>query len=111
MGYAKDRFSGEALNESNPALYAEYKAETPSKWLFLSEVNGLDAKKLGAIGEKETPTDDEKAVQAASIEGDRRTLKADSFIPAAMAVIYLLLMVYFKSIGGYKPVTIEEQKE
>jgi hypothetical protein len=68
-------------------------------------------KKLGAIGEKETPTDDEKAVQAASIEGDRRTLKADSFIPAAMAVIYLLLMVYFKSIGGYKPVTIEEQKE
>jgi MFS family permease len=111
LGYAKDRFSGEALNESNAALYAEYKAETTSKWLFLSEVNGLDAKKLGAIGEKETPTDDEKAVQAASIEGDRRTLKADSFIPAAMAVIYLLLMVYFKSIGGYKPVTIEEQKE
>ena len=25
--------------------------------------------------------------------------------------IYLLLLLYFKSIGGYKPVTIEEQKE
>ena len=111
LGYAKDRFSSEALNETNPALYAEYKAETPSKWLFLSEVNGLDLKKLDAIGKKETPTDDEKAVQAAFIEGDRRTLKADSFIPAAMAVIYLLLIVYFKSIGGYKPVAIEEQKE
>jgi hypothetical protein len=111
LGYAKDRFSGEALKKANPALYTEYKAETPSKWLFLSEVNALDAKKLAAIGKKENPTDDEKAVAAASIEGDRRTLKADSFIPAAMAVIYLLLMVYFKSIGGYKPVTIEEQKE
>ena len=111
MGYAKDRFSGEALNEANPALYTEYKAETTSKWLFLSEVNALDAKKLDAIAKKENPTDDEKAVAAASIEGDRRTLKADAFIPAAMAVIYLLLMLYFKSIGGYKPVTIEEQKE
>jgi len=56
-------------------------------------------------------TADEKAVHDASIVGDRKTLVADSFIPAAMAVIYLLLLLYFKSIGGYKPVTIEEQKE
>ena len=110
LGYAKDRFSGEALNESNPALYQEYKAETPSKWLFLNEVNGIDATKLGEISKKETAerTDNEKAVAQASIEGDRRTLKADSFIPAAMAVIYLLLFFYFKGIGGYKPLTIDD---
>ncbi|MEE2948264.1 MAG: MFS transporter [Verrucomicrobiota bacterium] len=113
LGYAKDRFSGEALNEANPQLYAEYKAETPSKWLFLKEVNAIDAKKYDAITKKkaEERTENEKTVAAASIEGDRRTLKADSFIPAVMAVIYLLLMIYFKSIGGYKPVAIEEQKE
>jgi hypothetical protein len=46
-------------------------------------------------------------VVEASIAGDRRTLKADSFIPATMAAIYLLLFLYFKAIGGYKPVTIE----
>ena len=28
--------------------------------------------------------------------------------PAAMAVIYLLLFLYFKTIGGYKPVHIAE---
>jgi hypothetical protein len=111
LGYAKDRFSGEALNEASPALYTEYKSETPSNWLFLDEANGLDAKKLSAIKEKESPNEDEMKVAKASIEGDRRTLKADSFIPAAMAVIYLLLMVYFKSIGGYKTVAIEEKKE
>ena len=113
LGYAKDRFSGEALNESNPALYQEYKAETPSKWLFLNEVNGIDATKLGEISKKETAerTDNEKAVAQASIEGDRRTLKADSFIPAAMAVIYLLLFFYFKGIGGYKPLTIDDLKK
>ncbi len=49
----------------------------------------------------------EKQVQAASIQGDRNTLIADSVIPATMAVIYLLLLIYFKSIGGYKAVKIE----
>ena len=43
-----------------------------------------------------------------SIAGDRRTLKADAYIPAAMAAIYLLLFLYFKTIGGYKPVHIAE---
>jgi hypothetical protein len=40
------------------------------------------------------------------MRGDRRTLVADSFIPAIMAVIYLLLVLYFKAKGGYKPVQI-----
>ena len=111
LGYAKDKFAGEALAASNPAIVEEYKAEEPSKWLgFLPEVTGLDAKKLGEITAKaeEERTEDEKAVAAASIEGDRQTLRADSVIPAVMAVIYLLLLLYFKGIGGYKPLTIEE---
>ena len=37
-------------------------------------------------------------------------LKFDSFIPATMAVIYLLILLYFKTIGGYRPLTIDEQK-
>ena len=54
-------------------------------------------------------TDTERKVQEASIVGDRKTLKADSYIPLTMAVIYLGLLLYFKSIGGYKTVTIDEQ--
>ena len=50
-------------------------------------------------------------VHKASIAGDKRTLKADSFIPGAMAVIYLLILLYFKSIGGYKQVTIGESED
>ena len=38
---------------------------------------------------------------------DRKTLKADAFIPATMAVIYFLMLIYFKSIGGYKTVHLE----
>jgi hypothetical protein len=48
-----------------------------------------------------------QTVMEASIAGDRKTLRVDSAIPATMAVIYLLLLLYFKSIGGYKPVHID----
>jgi hypothetical protein len=54
-------------------------------------------------------TPEELTVQEASITGDRKTLKADSFIPLTMAIIFLVLMIYFRSIGGYKPLTIDEQ--
>jgi MFS family permease len=111
LGYAKDRFAAEELQKSNPALYAEYKADKQSTFLFLEPVTGLDGTKLSAAqtaGDKQTA--DQKTVVAASIEGDRRTLKADSFIPATMACIYLLLLLYFKAIGGYKPVNIDTER-
>ncbi len=112
LGYAKDRFAGEELQKANPALYATYKAETPSTFLFLTPVHGLDGTKLAAAqavpAEKRTP--EQKTVADASIAGDRHTLQADSFIPMTMAAIYLLLLLYFKAIGGYKTVTIADAK-
>jgi MFS family permease len=108
LGYAKDRFATEALSQSNPAALERYKSEKPSKFLFFSEATALDGTKL-AEAQKVAPdqrTPEQQAVAAASIAGDRKTLKADSFIPAAMAAIYLLLLLYFKAIGGYKPVHI-----
>jgi len=236
LGYAKDRFSGEALKAESEELYAEYKIENTSKFLFFSESNGLDPQKLGAIQgtlktarailpkggyEKESKklkdklskkeaavealkkegeilqkeseelakkkgeakewdagyedlrkqlaenaeavakhtkdwgkveserkgaqkaidgldkvkdvlidaevfkeegnpnknaalaalTPEERVAHRASIDGDRKTLRADSIIPGIMAVIYLLILLYFKSIGGYKPVTIDGKEE
>ncbi len=112
LGYAKDRFAGEELQKANPALYATYKAEKPSTFLFLAPVNGLDGTKLAAAqavpADKRTP--EQKTVTDASIAGDRHTLQADSFIPMTMAVIYLMLLLYFKAIGGYKPITIADSK-
>ena len=127
LGYAKDRFSGEALRKEDPSLFEQYKADKPSEFLFFARSSGLAGKKLGAIQDKLTKereqlakegntdpqaalnqlTSDEKAVFLASIDGDRRTLTADAAIPATLAVIYLGLLVYFKLIGGYKAVHIE----
>ena len=108
LGYAKDRFAGEALQKKDAAIYATYKAEKPSTFLFLSPANGLDGSKLSTAQNSTNRTAEQKVVVEASIEGDRQTLKADSFIPATMAAIYLLLFLYFKAIGGYRPVTIAD---
>jgi MFS family permease len=107
LGYAKDRFTAEHLMTTNPAIYEQYKAPTPSRFLFLEEVSGLDGTKLSAAQTAAVKTPEQKIVAEASIAGDRETLKADSFIPAAMALIYLLLFAYFKTIGGYKTVHID----
>src|ERR1051326_4279928 len=108
LGYAKDRFAGAALNKADTAVFAEFKAEKPSKFLFFEASFGLDGSKLGAV--TATPRENrdakQKLVAESNMKGDRRTLVADSFIPATMAVIYLLILLYFKAIGGYKAVHI-----
>ncbi len=110
LGFAKDHYAGRALEESNPAIYQTVQADAPSSFLWLSAV-GLDGTKLseaqGRIGEGKGLPGDQDIVDA-SIEGDRKTLRADAFIPLTMAVIYLGIMLYFKSKGGYRKVSIEE---
>jgi hypothetical protein len=111
LGYCKDRFAGEELKKSDPALFEEYKAAAPSKFLNIESTAalGLDGKKLGEAKEAKEKTPAQQTVVAADQAGDRRTLKADAYIPATMAVIYLLLFFYFKAIGGYKPVHLAEE--
>ncbi len=120
LGYFKDRYSGEELAKA-PAVYEAYKNAKPSEFLFFDQAYGIDGGKLKADADalaklrEEKPdaklsdlgADKDTALQA-SITGDRRTLVTDSLIPATMAVIYLCLVLYFKSIGGYKPLKIEE---
>ncbi|HXX94415.1 MAG TPA: MFS transporter [Planctomycetota bacterium] len=122
LGYAKDRFSGEELQRTNPAAFTAVKADKPSKFLFFGEATGFDGKKFDEVNQhltkaregaadsdaamaKLSPAD--RAVVEAGITGDRRTLRADSVIPAIMALIYILVLLYFKAIGGYKAVTID----
>jgi hypothetical protein len=107
LGYAKDRFTAEHLMATAPTVYEQYQAPTPSRFLFLDEVHGLDGTKLSAAQAASVKTPDQKVAAEASIVGDRETLKADAYIPAAMALVYVLLFVYFKAIGGYKAVQIE----
>jgi MFS family permease len=108
LGYSKDRFAADHLKNTNPAVYEEVKAEGSSQFLVFGAVNAIDGKKLAEAKAATEKTDAQKAIIAADQIGDRSTLKADAYIPMTMALLYLGMMLYFKSIGGYKPVRIEE---
>ena len=110
LGYLKDRYAVDELQAENPALYAQYQSEgDPSSFFGLGEVQPLDGKLLEAAKTAEAPTADQTAVVEADVRGARSVLRTDSLIPVGMALIYLGMLLYFKKIGGYKPLTIAEE--
>ena len=136
LGYFKDRFAAEELAKKDAAIHAEWTAgENTSKFLVFEEVKSIDPAKLEAAkaaagakklattlteAGKEVPaevaekaaalTPAQQTVVDADIVGNRKTLKVDSIIPLAMASIFLFLILYFKSIGGYRPLKVDEQQ-
>ncbi|GAA5483273.1 MFS transporter [Haloferula sargassicola] len=113
LGYAKDRFTAEHLVETGNAQVLESnRSEQPSKWLGFSEVTALDGKLLEEA--KSLPVAERSPTQQAMVEseiaGSRKTLRFDAILPIGMAVIYLLLLIYFKAIGGYKPLKITPEE-
>lgn len=130
LGYARDRFSADELKKADTALYEQVKGKgAPSTFLSFDAVNAIDPATLtpakaafaaktaverGSEDKKDQDlaasiTPEQETIAKADIQGNRKVLKVDSLIPAAMAVIYLMLLLYFRAIGGYKPVTVEEQ--
>jgi hypothetical protein len=66
------------------------------------------SKDAAVVAKAATLTTEQELIAKSDIQGNRKVLKVDSLIPAAMAVIFLFLMLYFRSIGGYRPLSIEE---
>ncbi len=111
LGYSKDRYAAETLQQTNAAVYQTVKVAEPSKFLFLAPVNAIDGKKLAEAKESKAPSADQKAIVAADQTGDRKTLLADSYIPLVMAIIFIAILLYFRSIGGYKVLTLAESEK
>lgn len=108
LGYSKDRFAAEELQRTNIAVYEQVKAESPSKYLTFAEVYPIQGSELETARSAAERTPEQQVIVEASEAGDRKTLKVDAYIPLTMAVIYLLLMLYYRSKGGYRPVALTE---
>jgi MFS family permease len=103
IGYTQDVNISAKLREVNPTVYEQVKSDEQNHFLFFAPVSGLDGKKIDAL-----PADSEaaKEVKQAKDFGGAMALKITAGIPATMAVGYLILLVYFRAIGGYKQVVI-----
>ncbi len=50
-----------------------------------------------------TAQEDQALVKSSTLYGSRMALKLTAAVPATMAVIYLCMILYFKTQGGYRP--------
>ena len=113
IGYNQDRAASEQLRTEAPAVYDSYKSATTNHFLFFKEIQGLDGSKVNPLREKSAPqrTADENKVHDADLHGGRTALKITAAIPATMAALYLLLILYFKVTGGYKALHVSGEQE
>lgn len=103
IGYTQDVNASAELQRVNPALFDQVKSGEENHFLFFPPVAGFDGTKVA-----ELPKDSQAAteVKQATDYGGQMALKVTAGIPATMAVGYLLLLLYFRAIGGYKLVEI-----
>lgn len=62
-------------------------------------------------GVKADAPQDKVVLDKAAVFGGQMALKLTSFVPLAMTVIFLLLILYFRSKGGYRALTVEEENK
>ena len=92
------------LNETLAILEKDSAANAKLK----DDVQGL--KKWWDEKAQERSAKDKANVEEAGIYGGRMALKWTAAVPAAMAVGYLLLLMYFASQGGYQVAVLHGQK-
>jgi MFS family permease len=145
IGWEQDNYASQHLKDKAPHTYREYVSTTMNKVLFLPEISGLDASKIGVLTDngkgleqdlkvvseaKTKPKDaeqikelsawwehvqgeaekDRKPVEEASIYGGRKALEITAYVPLTMAVLYLLLVLYFRATGGYKQIELQHHQ-
>ena len=110
IGFKQDVAATGYLEKESPEVYAKYVAPEKKHFLFFA-TDGLDGTKsaeVQAAAAVEGASDEVKKeaalVTAAEMIGGKKALRWTAFVPLAMAVGYLLLILLFRSKGGYKQV-------
>jgi MFS family permease len=108
-------FQVQGLDGSKTSVLGDNGAQLAKDLEVLSKSGGADPN-LIALKEwwqsaQQFQSQDAPQVKEATLFGSRMALKLTAIVPAMMAVLYLLLILYFRSIGGYKAVHIETSPE
>jgi MFS family permease len=99
LGYLQESSATQALAAANPALYQTVTVE--NKYL-LGNYQAIDPVKSAAV----TDAASANAITSAETAGQFSALGKMALFPTFGLVCYLVLMFYFKSKGGYKPVQL-----
>lgn len=103
LGNVQDREVDKELAANHSAIHAKVMGE--KKTSVFGEYKPLDEAKQAAA------TDDEKkAIKETQEAAKKNALKTVALFPVGMLAAYVLLIVLFRTRGGYKPVHLEDKK-
>jgi MFS family permease len=107
LGAASDNYNAQLVKQEAPAIYETQKSEQNFfGWSF-------DKVDMAAVEtELNLPADSaEKKEFTVKVENNqRKVLKFAAFFPAILGVSYLLIALWYRSRGGYKPVVLNHDE-
>ncbi len=104
LGNIQDRQIDRELLVQHPALHAQVVAL--EKASIFGKYQPIDKEKVTALSEEE-----QKIVANTTATAKKNALMTVAIFPAIMLVCYLVLILYFRPKGGYKPVELIAQRE
>ncbi|RYE19793.1 MAG: MFS transporter, partial [Sphingobacteriales bacterium] len=108
LGFVQDKSIDNNLRaydqKNNSALHATY--ATDQKTSMFGKYQAIDTKKL-----ETAPAEEKATVTTVQADAKKGALKTVALFPIGMLVCYLLLILYFKSKGGYKAVSLDAGPE
>jgi hypothetical protein len=115
LGAVQDHYNAQTIEKAQPALVAQIRAESRSfgaankpivqdKSLFGVSYSAVNS---GAVmAQAEFPADAKASLEAELGQTGRSTLRVAAVLPGVMAVAFLLIVLFYRSRGGYKPVLL-----
>ncbi len=104
LGNVQDKEIDRELADKNPAMHANIAGEM--KTSVFGSYRAIDDAKV-----KQLSTEDQETVTKVKEAAKKSALKTVAIFPVGMLIAYLLLILYFKSKGGYAPVSLGEHSE
>jgi MFS family permease len=99
LGYIQDTSVATVLEKESPAIYQQYTSPKPT---IFGQITALDPEK-----EKAAPEADTATITTVKTNATKGALKTVAIFPCIMFVCFIILIVYFKSKGGYKVAHID----
>lgn len=120
LGAVQDHYNYKGAEETQPALMAKIQAENrQTKDAAGKDVPILEKKNLfgvpyqtvkaaGVLAQPELTKEGKEALDAKLAQSGRRTLRVAAILPIIMAIGYGLMLLWFRSQGGYKKIVLAD---
>jgi MFS family permease len=103
IGYMQERSAEKAIEAQVPGIYSQISRQDT---YFLGEYLAVDGDKVATL-----PPEQQEQVRTVERVAKQGALAKITVFPAIMLISFLVLLFYFRTKGGYRPITLGEGAE